>query len=72
LVDLNPRIDFELDCLFLFVLPRTNSINTIEHQYREPLVIDRNNSDEEREERLKEMNLTLLGIGWGLKTKNPL
>jgi hypothetical protein len=41
-----------LDRLLLFVLPRSNSMNTIEPQYIEPLVIVRTESDEEREERL--------------------
>jgi hypothetical protein len=42
-----------LDRLLLYVLPRSNSMNTMEHQYIEPLVIIRTESDEEREERLK-------------------
>ena len=42
-----------LDRLLLYVLPRSNSMNTIEPQYIEPLVIIRTESDEEREERLK-------------------
>jgi hypothetical protein len=41
-----------LDRLLLYVLPRSNSMNTIEPQYIEPLVIVRTESDEEREERL--------------------